>query len=493
MRVPGTQAGDYLRLSARRYPERDCLVFGDGSSRTFAETNCRVNKLADALLRRGLRPGDRVAILATDSGEYVEVILACLKLGLVYVPLNFRLADAEVRTLLARARPRAIFASSRYVPLLDRLAPRLGPVELAVSLDGEQLLPVSSLLTEGRDTEPGIEVADDDILALAFTSGTTGLPKGVRQPQRMLKSLALNMSIDYGIMPDEFRYTASPVFHIAGQAMIFMHVMRGLSTLILPQFAPEPVLSWMQSGHLTGCFLVPTMIRRLLDDPHIADGGFGSLRSIIYGAGPITPALLREAMDVFGCDFINAFGAATEGGLQTSLSAADHRRAAAGAGHLLGSIGRPSFGVELRLVDADGADVPPGQVGEIVTRSDAVMAGYLELPEEDARAFRHGWFWGGDLARMDAEGYLFLAEYPGIAQVAVVGRPDEHWGEAVVAFVTLPPGGSLDTARLRLHCRERLASYKVPRDFEVIGEMPLNASGKIVKRALPVSAAPSQP
>src|ERR1700734_1963367 len=166
MRVPGTQAGDYLRLSARRYPERDCLVFGDGSSRTFAETNCRVNKLADALLRRGLRPGDRVAILATDSGEYVEVILACLKLGLVYVPLNFRLADAEVLTLLARARPRAIFASSRYVPLLDRLAPRLGPVELAVSLDGEQLLPVSSLLTEGRDTEPGIEVADGDILAL---------------------------------------------------------------------------------------------------------------------------------------------------------------------------------------------------------------------------------------------------------------------------------------------------------------------------------------
>jgi len=275
----------------------------------------------------------------------------------------------------------------------------------------------------------------------------------------------------------------------------------------------EGPLRWMQSGRLTGCFLVPTMISRLLDDPRLGAGSYESLRSIIYGAAPMTPALLRRAMDAFGCEFINAFGAATEGGLQTSLSAADHRRALAGAEHLLGSIGKPAFGVDLRLVDELGHDVPRGEVGEIISRSDAVISGYLEMPEETARAIRDGRFWGGDLARMDDNGYLYLAgrskdmisrggeniypieietviaEYPGIRQVAVVGRPDEYWGEIVVAFITADPLTVIDPAKLRQHCRQRLAAYKVPEMVEVIGEMPLTASGKILKRELRARAA----
>ncbi len=515
MKVNTIQAGDYLRLSAERYPGRDCFVFDDGSSRTFAETNRRVNQLAGALHARRVRKGDRVAILATDSGEYVEVLMACMKLGAVYVPLNNRLADAEVLTLLRRAEPKALFASSRYTARVAALAPQLTGIELMGSLDGEDLVPFAGLLAEGTDAEPAVEVADDDVLALAFTSGTTGLPKGVLQSQRMINALALNMSIDYEIMADEFRYTASPTFHIAGQAMIAMHVMRGFPTLILPQFDEGAVLRWMQSGRLTGAFLVPTMISRLLDDPRVADGSYDAIRSIIYGAAPMTPALLRRAMTVFGCDFINAFGAATEGGLQASLSAADHRRAAAGAEHLLGSIGKPAFGVDLRLVDADGKDVPRGEVGEIVSRSNAVMSGYLEMPDQTARAIRDGWFWGGDLARMDEDGYLYLAgrskdmiirggeniypieietvisDYPGVTAVAVVGQPDEHWGEIVVAFVTAEPGTVIEQDAVRQFCRERLASYKIPQVVTIIGEMPLNASGKILKRELRARLAPA--
>ena len=508
MKIPVTQAGDYLRLSAQRYPDRDCFVFADGSARSFAEVNHRVNRLASALHRRGIGKGDRVAILATDSGEYVEVILACMKMGATYVPLNNRLTDHEVVTLLDRARPAALFASDRYAGRVRQLASRLSYLSVACALDGDQLTPFADLIAGGTDVEPDVEVADDDVLALAFTSGTTGLPKGVLQPQRMLKSLAMNMSIDYEIMAGEFRYTASPTFHIAGQAMIFMHVMRSFPTLILPQFEEGPVLRWMQSGRLTGCFLVPTMITRLLADPRVTEGSYDHLRSIIYGAAPMSPALLRRAMSVFGCDFINAFGAATEGGLQSSLTAADHRRAAAGAEHLLGSIGKPAFGVELRLCGPDGKDVPRGEVGEIVTRSDAVMLGYLEMPDEDARAIRDGWFWGGDLARMDEDGYLYLAgrskdmiirggeniypveietviaECPGVAQVAVVGRPDEHWGETVTAFLTADASGRLDTGQVLARCRERLARYKIPAQVEVLDEMPLNASGKILKREL---------
>jgi acyl-CoA synthetase (AMP-forming)/AMP-acid ligase II len=507
VRVDTIQAGDFLRLSAQRFPDRDCFVFDDGSSRSFAEVNGRVNRLACALQRRGVRKGDRAAILATDSGEYVEVMLACMKLGVIYVPLNNRLTDAEVLTLLRRAEPKAIFASSRYAARVAALAAELD-CGLVSSLDGEDLLPFGDLLAEGTDVEPGVDVDDEDVLALAFTSGTTGLPKGVLQSQRMINALTLQMSVDYQILLDEFRYTASPTFHIAGQAMIFMHIQRGFPTLILPQFEEGAVLRWMQGGRLTGVFLVPTMITRLLDDPRVHEGSYGSIRSVIYGASPMSPALLRRAMNVFGCDFINAFGAATEGGLQTSLSPADHRRAAAGAEHLLGSIGKPAFAVDLRLVDEDGKDVPPGEVGEIITRSRAVMSGYLGMPDESARAVRDGWFWGGDLARMDADGYLYLAgrskdmiirggeniypveietviaDYPGVTAVAVVGQPDEHWGEIVVAFVTAASGAVIPQESLRSFCRERLASYKVPAVVTLVPEMPLNASGKILKREL---------
>jgi fatty-acyl-CoA synthase len=290
--------------------------------------------------------------------------------------------------------------------------------------------------------------------------------------------------------------------------MIFMHIQRGFPTLILPQFEEGAVLRWMQGGRLTGVFLVPTMITRLLADPRVHQGSYDRLRSVIYGASPMSPALLRRAMDVFGCDFINAFGAATEGGLQTSLSPADHRRAAAGAEHLLGSIGKPAFAVDLRLVDESGKDVARGEVGEIITRSRAVMSGYLAMPAESAQALRDGWFWGGDLARMDADGYLYLAgrskdmiirggeniypveietviaDYPGVTAVAVVGQPDEHWGEIVVTFVTVASGAVVEQEALRSFCRERLASYKVPAVVTVIDEMPLNASGKILKREL---------
>jgi acyl-CoA synthetase (AMP-forming)/AMP-acid ligase II len=505
---PMMRAGDFLMLSAQRAPDRPCFVFDDGSRRTFAETNTRVNRLADSLAGVGVAKGSRVAILAMDSGEYLEVMIACMKLGAIYVPLNNRLSEAEVLTLLRRAEPVAVFVSSRYAPLAQRLIGGIEGVRLWGSLDGPDLTPFADLVAAGTDREPDVPVSDDDILGLAFTSGTTGLPKGVLQPQRMIKSLFTTMSIDYEILPDEFRYTASPIFHIAGQGMILMHVMRSFPTLILPQFSEEPVLRWMQSGELTGCFLVPTMIARLLDHPDVRSGTYEALCSIIYGGAPMSPTLLRRAMDTFGCGFINAFGAATEGGLQAVMSSNEHRRAMAGEEHLLGSIGRPSYGVELRLVDPEGNDVPRGAVGEIITRSDAVMNGYLEMPEETAKAIPDGWFHAGDLARMDENGYLFLAgrskdmiirggeniypveietvlaRHPSIAHVAVIGRPDPHWGEVVVAYVVAAPGAEPDPAELRAHCREALAAYKVPVTFEILDEMPLNASGKILKREL---------
>lgn len=500
--------GDFLRLNTQRFGERACFVTGDGTRHSFNQVNSRVNKLASALTRRGVKKGSRLAILAIDSVEYYEVILASLKLGATYVPLNNRLTEAEVTTLLGRAQPEALFASSRYTAIARASAEAIEGIHTLVGLDGDDLEAYEDLLASGDDVEPDVVVHDTDIVGLAFTSGTTGLPKGVLQSHGMIKALMSMQDNEYEYLPGEFRYTASPAFHIAGQALVLDHIKRGFSTLILPQFDAETTLDWIQNGGLTGCFLVPTMIRRILDIPHVRDADYSNFRSIIYGASPMPPSLLAEAMEVFGCRFIQAFGASTEGGMQAILTSEDHTRALAGEPHLLGSIGRPISGVEMRLVDENDNDVEVGQVGEIITRSDAVMSCYLDMPEQTEEALKDGWFRAGDLAKRDKEGFLYLAGrskdmiirggeniypieietvlemIPEVSSVAVVGRPSDYWGETVVAYLTLHEGKTVDPEAVKVHCREHLARFKVPEEVIIVPEMPLNASGKILKREL---------
>ena len=363
------------------------------------------------------------------------------------------------------------------------------------------------MIAGADDADPGLRVDPEATISLAFTSGTTGLPKGVQQPLRMITNIAVGGVIDYEIAADEVRYAAAPMFHIAGVAYPLMGIARGIPSMLLPQFDPQVVLDWLRDDRLTAAFLVPTMISTLLQLPGVRDAQYERLRTIVYGAAPMTPALLRRAIDAFGCDFVQAFGAGTEAGGQCILSSADHRRAVAGAEHLLGSVGRPAFGVDLRIVDDDLNDVAVGEVGEIASRSNMVMTGYLDLPDETAEAFRGGWFRAGDLGRMDEDGYVYLAgrkkdmivrggenifpieiesvlmEHADVVEVAVVGKPDDHWSEVVHAYV-VRSDATLDDSQLRELCRSRLAPYKVPVEFHFVDELPKNASGKVLKRVL---------
>lgn len=513
------ECGDWLRLSAQRFGDRDCFVDeGTGTTHTFTETNERVNRLADALTARGVTKGDRLVILANDSHRYMETLLASMKLGTTYVPLNVRLAAFEIQNLLTASGAIWVFSSGRYVDMVTEMTSGSGaPLRIiAYDADGhtgqswtDDVSEYEDLLASGEPVEPSTEVADTDILGLAFTSGTTGLPKGVLQSQAMIKNMVLTCLVDYGIGPDECRYSAAPMFHISGMAMIMMGVLRGYPNVLASQFDPKQVLSWLAEDRLTGCFMVPTMLASVLDQPGAQDHDYERLQSIIYGAAPMPPTLLRRAMNTFSCDFIQAFGAGTEAGLQAVLSAADHRRALEGAEHLLESIGKPASNVDLRLCDDELNDVAPGEVGEIVTRSDMVMSGYLDNPRASADALAKGWFRAGDLARMDQDGYLYLSgrkkdmiirggenvypieietvlfEHDAIKDVAVVGLPDEHWGETVAAFVVLEPGATTPTDReLAEFCRSRLARYKVPTSYLWVDTFPLNASGKVLKREL---------
>jgi acyl-CoA synthetase (AMP-forming)/AMP-acid ligase II len=498
--------GEWITLTAERYPDAACFMYPDAPSHTFAEVNTRVNRLAHAMTANGVRARDRVAILALDSHRYAETVLATIKIGAVFMPINWRLSAQEVATLADRGQPVALFHSHRYA---DRV-PDIRSVRLVVDLDDVdgRSKTYEDLLSTGSDAEPASAIGDDELFGLAFTSGTTGIPKGVMQSRRMIKHMVMSGLAEFPTAAGDVRYCASPMFHVTGINMILSGIARGFTSFVTPQFDADATASLLVQDKLTICFLVPTMISMLLQRPEISEGRYDNLELIMYGAAPMSPALLRRAMATFRCDFANLFGAGTEAGLQTLLTVDDHRRAAAGEEKLLGSIGRAATGVALRLTGDDMQDVPAGEVGEITTRSDMVMDGYLGMPEATDRSLRDGWFRAGDLAHQDADGYLYLAgrkhdmiirggeniypveietvlaEHPAVALVSVVGVPDDHWGETVRAWLTLRPGRRAGPDELASFCRDRLASYKTPADIRIVDELPMNASGKILKRDL---------
>jgi acyl-CoA synthetase (AMP-forming)/AMP-acid ligase II len=502
--------GESIALTARNVPDRAAFLFPDGSEHSFAQTNARVNRLVSALRAEGVGKGDRLAILALDSHRFVEVVLAACKLGAVYVPLNYRLRRNEVDVLTERARPTAFFYDVRYADLLEGVGEQHG-IRLVLALDerpGETESEYERFIATGAEVEPPVVATDGDVVGLAFTSGTTGLPKGVLQSQRMMKAIVTEQIIEFRMLPEEVRYTAAPAFHITGICQLLAGVSYGFTSLVVPQFDPRVTLDFLASDTLTGVFMVPTMISTLLQLPDVHDHEYERLQLMYYGAAAMSPALLKRAMDTFHCDFLNAFGAGTEAGLQALLGPEDHRRALAGRPELLGSIGKPAFGVALRIVDDEMNDVAPGEVGEIATRSDMQFDGYLEMPEETERATRDGWFRAGDMGYVDPNGYLYLhgrkkdmivrggeniypieiesvlSEHPDVVQSAAVGVADEHWSEIVRVWVQLREGSTVTAEELAAHCATRLAKYKVPSEFRFATALPINASGKILKREL---------
>jgi acyl-CoA synthetase (AMP-forming)/AMP-acid ligase II len=510
--VAGLAVGDWVTAHARCQPQADCLVRQDGSALTYGETDAQVTRLARALAAAGIGLGDRIGIMATDSPEYVIAQLASMKLGATFVALNYRLSPPELANLLQTADVDALFLGGRYRETAERARDALGArLRLVAWLDdataGE--LSYADLVASVTDTSELVSVArDEDILSLALTSGTTGVPKGVLQSQRMIRAVTVSGALELGLQPDDLIYSGAPLFHISGIGHLLYGLSRGCASLVLPQFDTEAVLRWMQSGRLRHCMLIPSMIISILDHPDVASSGYENLRSVMYGGAPMPPSVIRKMADTFRCDLYNGFGAGTEAGGQAMFRPADHRRALAGEEHLLGSIGKPIYGCDVKLCDADGNEVADGEVGEIYSRSESVMSGYLGQPEKSAQAVRDGWFHAGDLAWRDKDGYLFLAgraddmiirggenvypveiedviaDHPAVLEVAVVGEPDQHWGEVVDVVIRTAAGMTITLDEVREHCRGRLASYKIPQRLILTEDLPRNPTGKIQKALL---------
>lgn len=480
-----------------RPPRAGAQVRSDGTPvytyRALAERGLR---LAARLAAVGVEPGDRVAMLARNRIEYLDVLLACARLGTVFVPLNWRLAPAEIGQIVADAAPRLVLHDEEGEPA--RAAAALDVETLPL---GEAYEAALDRADPGAARGPAAGVGLEDPWMLLYTGGTTGRSKGAVISHRQVIWNALNTAVSWELLPTDRAPVFTPMFHTGGLHVFLTPLLhRGGTVVLADAFDPERALDLIQRERLTLVFMVPTMYHMLTEQTAFAHADFGHVRWFISGGAPC-PEPVYRAFRERGLVFKEGYGLTEVGPNNFVLPVADVARKP-------GSVGIPVLHAAVRLVDENGRDCGPGAVGEVLLAGPHVCSGYWRNPEASAQVLRDGWFHTGDLARRDEEGYYWivgrkkdliitggenvyplevetvLQGHPAVAEAAVVGVPDPKWGERVKAVVVLRPGRQVTAAELERYCRRRLAGYKIPRIIEFRRELPRNAAGKVLKRAL---------
>ncbi|KQT35319.1 hypothetical protein ASG29_04270 [Sphingomonas sp. Leaf412] len=481
------------------------IVFEDQRI-TYADLDRRADVLANILIARGVKPGDRVGILSKNNPGYVDTIMAVSRAGAILVPLNWRLSPVELGWIVRDSAPALLVVEHGLEALV--------PAEVDVPVLGfEDRGGVHWDDAPGADTPPGVTVAPDDVAMLVYTSGTTGHPKGAMIAHRnFARHVGLDTTPDRwtGIDRDEVCLVVLPLFHVGGLELLLRPLFTGATVVLHREVDLALILSDIGRHRVTMAGLVPTALQMMLDHPQSHATDFTTLRKFLYGAAPIPLPLLKQGLERMRCDFVGTYGMTEANGVCAMLSPADHRDREAAR---LASVGKPTFDAQLRIVDADGNDVGEGVTGEIMVRGSGVMMGYWRNPEASAETIdADGWLRSGDAGYRDADGYLYICDrvkdmictggenvypaevesavfgHPAVAEVAVIGVPDHHWGESVRAVVVPRPGAEVDEADVIAWARARIASYKAPRSVRVIDELPKNATGKILRRAVRAAA-----
>lgn len=499
---------DYLDYWAVQQP--DDVYATDGSrSVTWAEMQRWSNQVAHRLSAE-LAPGDRFAFLCKNSIAVLALYYGAFRVGAVPVPLNFRLAPPEWLFIARDAGARLVVAESEFTAAFEGVREELG-VPCLVTMPTEPVpdhwADFDAEVAARPVSAPSTVVDERDDLYQMYTSGTTGLPKGAILTHYAIDQNIRQILIAMGIYRSH-PMIAMPLCHAAAAVTAFSHTAAGSTLTIVRDFVPAHIVCQLRERKIETVTLVPAMIRMLLEVPGIENAEFPDLQTIAYGASPTSTDLLRRAIEVFGCDFLQLFGMTEISGLASVLSANDHRRALEGRPDLLLSAGRAVLGTELRIADTAGNDLPVGEIGEILIRGPQLMRGYWNLPDATSSTLEGGWMHTGDAGRLDEDGYLYISDrikdmvvsggeniYPreveevllsldGVADAAVIGVPDDRWGEAVKAVVVLAAGAELDEDTVIAYCQTRLAGFKCPRSVDVVPELPRNATGKVLKRAL---------
>ncbi|MBV7380764.1 long-chain-fatty-acid--CoA ligase [Maritimibacter dapengensis] len=507
--MPGLSLTQPVVKAATERPGETFTIFGD-RRRTNADFADRVARFAGALVAGGVTKGDRVAMLAMNSDRYVEYVFATLWAEGVINPVNARWSPVEMAYSFQDSGTQVLLIDDTFLPILDDLR-GLAPGLRRIIYVGDGETPDGcenyEMLIASHDPILEGGAAGDDMAALLYTGGTTGRPKGVMLSHEGIATCSLALTAAAPNGGDKPGLHVAPFFHIGGVGVIFQFAFRRAPQVIMPAFEPGEALRLIEAEKVADIFVVPTMLRVILDHPDMATRDLTSLVSIRYGAAPINTTLLNRAMDAIPtAGFMQVYGQTEFSPVITCLAPDDHL--GEGAERRLTSAGRPLPSASVRIVDENRDPLPQGAVGEIAVRGAQTMLGYWNRPEETANTLSGGWLYTGDAGMMDEEGFLHivdrvkdmivtggenvysaevenaLATMPGVGACAVVALPDEHWGERVHAVIVPTPGAAFTLEAVRAHCKPLIAGYKAPRSISILDELPLSPAGKIQKNVL---------
>jgi acyl-CoA synthetase (AMP-forming)/AMP-acid ligase II len=494
---------DAVREYAKTRTDHAAIIFGDRVT-SYGDLSIHANRVANGLSSFDLKPQSRVAILTGNNDYFFEIWLGAALGNFVLTPINARLAPPEVSYIVNDSQAEVLIVDGPFQALVGEIAGDLSTVRHIISLEEHSEWPhYPPWRDEQASTEVQASAEPADTTVQMYTSGTTGFPKGVELNHTSMLACVRSMMGLTAWEPGEVALVTAPLFHTAGSAWASCALQSGGAIVLLREVSPANILNAFEENHVTQALLVPAVIQMALQSPECESRDFSSLKRMLYGASPITIPVLRQALETFGCEMEQGYGLTETVGPVAMLRPDDHLH-----DDKLQSCGKAVPGTEIRVVDNDGNDCAIGEVGEIAVSGVQVMNGYWNRPEDTAAAIRNGWFHTGDAGYFDADGYLYihdrlkdmivsgaenvypaevervLENFPGIAEVAVIGVPDERWGEAVKAVVVAETGASLSENEIIEFARTQIARFKCPKSVDIIDAIPRNPSGKILKKIL---------